>query len=298
MSKVLIYDDDTSARVFTIERLLRTVALKGTGLKVEFVHPHDFMQKLTEDTLLFVLPGAAASATYREQITGEKLDLLRARTQSGIQLLGICAGAYTLSNQFEYCFYNEMTGTLEERRQITSSLGLAPVFAFGPNTTLHPLRPYQAAMRRSTYDAVEINFNLLSGQVIQPTLALAKGPSFSQLDLAVCQPLALYKKTGEIAMVSFNYGQGGGVLSGPAPEVGGLGLIASLDPKMLQRNPQTHDTLLEIERSHQAWAVMWSDLLARLLPTRPDLHLHIARNLAESVHLPPPLRPTKPNGPA
>lgn len=282
MGKIVIYHAHTVSKLFTIHSLLRDVVVRNTGLSVEIAHQDNLATALTPDTLLFVLPGASASSTYRDQISGDKLALLKQRTADGMYLLGICAGGYALAHHFEYCFYDEQSGALQEKRQVQSSLGLAPVYAYGPNRQLHQLRPYDPAARWSSYDAVRTGFRGRDGKRIEVALALANGPSFSHLDHTFCQPLAHYEQTGEVAMVSFGYGKGGGILSGPAPEVGGRNLMQYIHPRR-QQDPHMQTTLSALENSHAAWAAMWGDLMARLLPSRPDLHPLMTRNFTQHV---------------
>jgi glutamine amidotransferase-like uncharacterized protein len=290
MGKIVIYHAQAVSKLYTIQSLLRDVVLKNTGLNMEIAHQDNLAATLTPDTLLFILPGASASSVYRDQISGRKLEQLQRRTADGMQLLGICAGGYALAHNFEYCFYDEQSGALQEKRQVQSSLGLAPVYAYGPNLQLHHRRPYDPTARWSSYDAVETAFRGRDGELINVALALANGPSFNQLDETLCQPLAHYRKTGEVAMVGFRYGQGGGILSGPAPEVGGRNLMQYIAPKQ-QRDPHMYATISSLESSHAAWVRLWSDLLTRLLPSRPDLHPLMARNLAQHVReCPPPAR--------
>lgn len=290
MGKVVIYYAAEVSKLYTIQSLLKTVALKHTGLAVEIARQDNLANVLTPDTHLFILPGASASSVYRDQISGDKLALLQERVADGMQVLGICAGAYAFAQNFDYSFYDEQTGALIERRQVQSSLGLAPTHAIGPNLQLHQLRPYDPAARWSTYDAVALSYQTQDGRILRPALALSNGPSFSAFDASACQPLGHYTKTGEVAMLAFSYGQGGGILSGPAPEVGGRHLLQYIHPDK-RHDPHLRSTLHAIETTHQDWAVMWSDLMVRLLPQRPDLHPVIAGNFVAHIRAHAPRTP-------
>lgn len=284
MADVLVYQSEQLGKPFTVAELFHQVILRQTGLTLDFVNAATLHDKLTPEVQLFILPGAAASATYRKQISGNRCALLHQRVTEGMQVLGICAGAYVLCETFDYTFYDELTGAVNERRIIAPELALAKARATGPDLRLHPLRPYNSTARWSGYDAVKVSYD----NRLSPMLALGNGPRFTSGPNT--RPLAHYSATGDVAMLAFTHGHGGGILSGPALEVGGV-LQYRPTEKTLQAYPHLATALQLMAESKQEWAEMWIDLLPRLLPrATPHQQASMASNLRRHIVSPLPRR--------
>ena len=279
MGNILFYNAQTESKIFSLHRVFTELALPGTGLEVEMVEAQSFREKLTPEVELLVLPGARASSAYREQLSGANLDHLSRRVEDGLQVLGICAGAYVLSRHFEYFDYSDETGHLREHRVIDNQhLGLAPLRAYGPDLRLYPPRPPRdEANPWTVYTDVAVTFNA-QGKQQEVALAISKGPSFTHLSPKHCRPFALYKETGETAMAQFAYGQGGGLLCGPSLEVGGENLAHYMHPDRLA-DPRFRGIITRLEASQQAWSQLWGEVFSTLLPRRPAECAKIRQNM-------------------
>jgi hypothetical protein len=78
-------------------------------------------------------------------------------------------------------------------------------------------------------------------------------------------------------MLSFRFGKGGGVLTGPVPEVGGKGIADEVNA-LYRESPAFAQVLGKIEGSRASWARMWVQTLETLLPNHKEAHARIRRN--------------------
>jgi len=280
MTNVLIYDAQTGSKLDSITRLFNQRAFVGLPLTFRRVSAADLLDHLDEQTDLLVLPGARAGTPYRTQLVDEKVERIKHLTQNGMQVLGICAGAYVLSRVFEYTdHFPEQGGSPQTKHIRDEPLGLVSAKAIGPDPVLQPIRQPDVTDPWSLYAAAHVGFDssfLSPGSAAHLTLSL--GPSFYDLDPAQCRPLATFNQTGAAAIIQFDYGQGGGILSGPALEVGGLDLLQFVHPRH-HGNPARMDVLSKIENSFPVWADMWGEMLTRLLPRQSAHHEQIRRNM-------------------
>ena len=276
MSRVLIYNALTQSKIDSLRRVFSDLALPGTGLVLEEVTHENFSRRMGDDVALLVLPGARAGSAYRDQLAGENLVCLKHHLSHGMNMLGICAGAYVMARQYEYYDYDSATGALLERRIISGSdLGLAEVRAYGPDLRLYPLKPREEENPWSVYTAAQVSFPA-EGQQEQAALALSKGPSFTHVGENV-SVFAKYNETGEAAIVQFRHGRGGGLLSGPALEVGGQNLMHYVHPQH-REDPHCQSIITQLENGREVWAKLWTEVFVRLIPDRPDIHAQVRRN--------------------
>lgn len=221
--RVLVYNAPSISKIFNLRQLLTETVLPGTGLQLQITDAQNLRRDLGRDVALFILPGARASGAYREQIIGPNLECLKDRMDRGMQVLGLCAGAYVLSRQFDFNFHDERNGRVLEAKRVTSYMGLVDAEAYGPD-----LRLYEPPGRDGSlqlFNAATLDFNGMATKAL-----VCKAPSFRGYDPAQCTPLATYAATGEAAILRFTFGQlGGGVLSGPSIEVEGGELTSYVD---------------------------------------------------------------------
>lgn len=276
MIKILCYNAYTESKIDSLMRVLRNIALKDTGIALEEVTTQDFKEKLTPDVAVLILPGARAGTTYREQLKGENFEYLHDRIGDGLWVLGICAGAYVLAKNFSFDEYDQLNGEFIERKEVESELGLARLRAYGPDLRLYTSRPREADNPWTVYTAAVVAFQTDNGER-EAALALSKGPSFTDLDPSCCDILATYKKTDEAAIVRFRYGKGGGVLSGPALEVGGQNLQHYIHPRHYD-DPLCWGIVTALENSCPSWSRLWGEIFAALLPRYPEKVEQIRKN--------------------
>jgi glutamine amidotransferase-like uncharacterized protein len=278
MANILLYDAQTGSKLFSLAHLFNQVLLPGTGLTLQRVTQDDVLQQMNPDTDLLILPGARAGTPYRQQFSGAQLEQFKESVAGGMQVLGICAGAYVLAQNFAF-----MAGTPADKVIEDNPLGLAPVWAHGPDPALCPLNKPDFDNPWSVYAAVLVDYSkhIPSRFGVGPRqafLALSQGPSFEALEGAAITPLAHYRQTGDAAIVQFAYGKGGGVLSGPALEVGGANLMQYVHPRH-RADPACNQIIEALEGSAKGWAHLWANLATRLLPRQPQAHAIIRHNL-------------------
>jgi glutamine amidotransferase-like uncharacterized protein len=276
VNRILIYNAKTESKLDSLKRVLGRI-FDGTGMVIEEVTADDIQKKLTADVALLIFPGARAGTAYREQLKGAAFDLIKQRMQDGLQVLGICAGSYVMTRHFTYDEYDPVTGKLLFKKNITSELGITDFEAFGPDLRLYPLKPREADNPWSVYTAAAVRAQL-GDKKMSAALALSKGPSFINVDETKNDIIARYEATGDAAIVGFRFGKGGGVLSGPALEVGGDNLAHYIHPEH-RKDPHCAGIVLALERSAGAWAEIWGHVMQRLLPNRPDVWPRLRRNL-------------------
>lgn len=236
MQRVLIYNSPQISKSFNLQALLTRHVFPHAGLVGQVVDARNLQRVMRDDAALFILPGARASSTYRDELNGANLAHIRQHMQRGMQVLGLCAGAYVLSRAFDFTFHDESNGRVLERRHVTSPLGLVDAHAYGPDLRLYDAPAADGALQ--LYKAVTLEF----GNATAPRLTSAlvyKAPSFSRFDAVQCRPLAWYAATGEAAILRFDVpGVGRGVLSGPSIEVEGSDMTqyvpVSLPPAMAE----------------------------------------------------------------
>lgn len=273
MQRVLIYNAQGDTKLYSLQRVMQELILLSTGIPVEIVTAETVAGRVGPEALL-ILPGARASTGYRTQIGGARFEAVMTAMDKGMQVLGICAGAYVLCKEFSYDDYDPVTGRLNETRHVSSGLGIVNARAWGPDQRLYTAQPRVEGDPWTVYQAVSMQFNV-SGQVRQANVAISKAPSFYDLHPAQCQPLAHYTATGDVAMLAFKFGQGGGVLSGPVFEVGGDNLKHYVHPRHAE-DPRAQAIIQKLFESRNDWHELLGSVFGRLLP---DAAPQIRRNL-------------------
>lgn len=292
MKKILLYSVEAESKTDSIRRLLNQ-AFDGTGMMLEEATAATLMDKLDEDVAILILPGARAGTSYREQLQGAPIDKIRDLTSGGMRLLGTCAGAFVLAEKFKYLDYDPATGALLQVKRIRSEIGMAALRAFGPDKRLYDVdQPRAEDNPWAVFTTTPVAFRF-NGQDTQAALALSRGPSLTNLNPDLCQPLGRYVETGDVAIASFRFGLGGGVLSGPALEVGGVNLMQYVLPKY-HADAHVARTVGALEQSHAEWSRLWVKVLDQLLPGQPALMKKIAWNLGVSSREQLPLTPRSP----
>jgi glutamine amidotransferase-like uncharacterized protein len=272
MNRILLFN---SNKLDSLKRVLSMIC-KDTDLVIEEVTAGNIMQKLGPDVALLFLPGARAGTAYREQLKGAAFDLIKERITNGMHIFGICAGSYVMTRQFTYDEYDPVTGKVLLKKNIKSELGITDFQAFGPDLRLYPLQPLNDNPW-SYYTAAAVT--VYHGEKTFPAaLALSKGPSFINVDENKNDVIARYQVTGDAAIVGFKFGKGGGVLSGPSLEVGGDNLAHYIHPEHY-RDPHCRRIVEALEQGKSSWALLWGQLMQRLLPNRQDCIPAIRRNL-------------------
>lgn len=275
MKRVLIYNSPQVSKRFNLQQLLLQHVLPGTGMVGHIVTADTLCRAMTDDTDLFIIPGANASSKYREELSGDNLAHLRHHMQRGMRLLGLCAGSYVLSRAFDFVFHDDASGAVREHRHVSSPLGVVDAHAYGPDLRLYDPPAPDGSLQ--LYNAVTLKF----GDAASPrqTRALiSRAPSFRKFDEKQCQPMAHYEVTGEAAILRFDTpGFGQGVLSGPSIEVGGGGLASYVqkqdDPRLLRVMQQ----LDEAESSRRELVAQVFDVLL------PQAAPQIRRNLGLGI---------------
>ena len=281
--RILIYNAKTESKLDSLKRVLHKIFF-GTGMIIEEVTAEDIQQKLTPDVAILILPGARAGTAYREQLKGAAFDLIKQRMQNGLHILGICAGSYVMTKEFTYDEYDPRTGKVLFKKNIQSELGITDFQAFGPDLRLYPLQPREADNPWSVYTAADVQVK--SGDDFFPaSLALSKGPSFIHVDENKNDVIARYDGTGDVAIVGFKFGKGGGILSGPALEVGGDNLTHYIHPDH-RHDPHCQNIIQSLEGSAPAWAQLWGILVQKLLPNRPEIAVQVVQNLQTKASIP------------
>ncbi|MDD9901619.1 MAG: hypothetical protein OXT65_11620 [Alphaproteobacteria bacterium] len=300
MTTILLYNAQTESKISSLKHVVEDIALKNTGIKLIEVNAGNFREKLTDKVDLLILPGARAGTAYRDQLAGENFEHLKKHMARGMHVLGICAGSFVLAKDFDFDVYDPVTGDLIEQKHIQSEIGIADVRAYGPDLRLYPLRPREKSNPWSVYTATPVTFDDADGKETKAHVALSKGPSFTGHNPQQCTPIATYDTTGDSAIVAFKYGKGGGVLSGPALEVGGENLIHYVFEEHL-KIPQCLNVITALDNSKDAWAKLWVKTLETLLPGKPALHNQIRQNFGLAPKSKPipgtPQPPTPPKYP-
>ncbi len=257
-TKVLVYVSPQVSKVFNLQLLLSRSILCDTGISRQMVGAQHLQSAMDDDVALFILPGARASSTYRDELSGKNLRHLKAHMDRGMKVLGFCAGAYVFSRQFDYTFYDENDGSVLEHRQVTSPLGMIDAHSYGPDLRLY--EPQAADGSLQLYNAATLDFNGMSTKAL-----VCKAPSFKQYNPEQCEALATYGATGEAAILRFKYGEnGGGILCGPSIEVGGE-LLTYYVPENMQ-NPQVQKTVTELNATRESRRELIAQVFGELLP--------------------------------
>lgn len=268
-SKVLIYDSPQISKIFNLQFLLGRYILKDTYIGRQVVNAHTLQSCMDDDTCLFILPGARASSAYRDELSGSNLQHLKKHMARGMKVLGLCAGAYVLSREFDFTFYDETNGAVLERRHVTSPLGMVDAHAYGPDLRLYV--PQAADGSLQLYNAATLDFNGMSTKAL-----VCKAPSFSQYNPRQCEPVATYNASNETAILRIlkSDGEIAGILSGPSIEVGGEGLDLYI-PQGLQ-DANVKKTVLELNEARDSRRHLLAQVFGDLLP---QIAPQIRRNL-------------------
>lgn len=276
MPRVLIYNAEGDTKLYSLQRVMQELILPSTGIAAEIVTAANVAERVGPGALL-ILPGARASTGYRTQIGGAKFERIMQAMDKGMQVLGICAGAYVLCKDFKYDDYDPLTGRLNETRHVSSGLGIINARAWGPDQRLYTPQPRVEGDPWTVYQAVSMQFNI-NGQPRQANVAISKAPSFYDLHPAQCEPLAHYTATGDVSMLSFKFGQGGGVLSGPVFEVGGDNLKHYVHPRHAQ-DPRAQEIISKLFESKAQWHELLGSVFGRLLPqAAPQIRKNLGLN--------------------
>jgi len=287
--RILLYEsENTVSKLYSLHRMFNDYVLPGTGIEVVRVNQHSLQQELTEDARILVLPGARESSAYRNELAGEKFNKLSRRIDGGMHVLGICAGAYVLAREFDFNVYDEGSGKLLEQRHIRSNLGLADIKAFGPDMRLYTPRPREEGNPWSVYSLADVSFEGRNGLTTAP-LAISRAPSFGEPLSGQCTVMARYAATGDAAIVRFTQGQGGGVLVGPAFEVGGRNLQHYVHPRHAN-DLHSQSIMQRLSEAAPAWSELVHQTFQTLLPGEEKVHRQIARNLRRGLALPSAVR--------
>ncbi|HSW72869.1 MAG TPA: BPL-N domain-containing protein [Chlamydiales bacterium] len=124
--KIAIYTDEgTSAEGITV------LARRLQGYKPLFITAKDISSRFLSTLSLLIIPGGR-DIPYHEKISGTKAQNIIQFVQDGGSYLGICAGAYFASSEFEF----DKGASLEilAKRELSFFPGKAIGPAFGPNT--------------------------------------------------------------------------------------------------------------------------------------------------------------------
>ena len=267
--KVLVYDSPGVSKSFNLQLLLGRHILSDTYIARQVVTAQTLQHSMDDNTCLFILPGAKASSTYREELSGKNLDHVKKHMRRGMKVLGFCAGAYVFSSEFDFTFYNEWNGNVLERKHISSALGVVDAKAYGPDLRLYD--PAGADGSLNLYKAATLNFNGISTKAL-----ICKAPSFSAYNPKQCEPISTYEATGEVAILRFQDDRiGSGILCGPSLEVGGEDLDYYVPVSM--RNPQVQKTVGELNATRHTRSKLVAQVFTELLPS--DVAPIILRNL-------------------
>ena len=297
-AKLLIFTT-TESKIFSLKKVLGK-ALDGTGIVIDEADQHNFRQKLDDDVAVFVLSGAKRGTAYREQMHGPNIRHLERHMAEGLQVWAICAGSFVLSQRFRFKDYDadgnaawekevdsrgpvkwerefDRAGNITSEKKTDLAIGLVDVFAYGVDPRLYRTVRAGESNPWEGYTDTRVNF-MFDGRPLSAHFALAKGPSFIELGEGQCESFATYEATGETAVVRFAYGRGGGIMSGPTPEVGGEGL-SRLVTQEQRDNPHCNRIITALENSHQNWARMLVGMLESLLHKLPETHARIRENM-------------------
>lgn len=275
--RALVYNAQGDTKLYSLQRVMTEMILPNTGITFEIVTAENIIERLGPDVVMLLLPGARASTGYRTQLCGPRFDAIMNAMDRGMQVMGICAGGYVLCRDFQYDDYDPVTGRLNETRHISSALGIVDAKAWGPDQRLYTPRQRVEGDPWSVFNAVALRFSA-NGQPFEATVAISKAPSFIEYNATQCTPMAHYTDTGDVAMLRFRFGQGGGILSGPGIEVGGANLKHYVHPRHAE-DEYAKGVIKRLNDSHQQWHQLLAETFTTLVPGEPKIHRQIRQNL-------------------
>lgn len=297
--KIQFYNAHGETKYYSLLRVLERL-FEGTPVVIEEVNTSNFAEKVGDDTIMLVIPGARAGQTYRdefgrthegrrdlhsEQFKGTQFDHMVQAVERGMNVFGICAAGFTMAKTFIYTDYDPHTGEPVGVKDVTSEMGMLDVHAYGPDTRLYQAKLREAENPWTVYCAAHVAFTRLDGKRQHAHVAVSKGPSFVNLGTN-CRPLVMFEDTGEAAIIRQDFGKGRVILSGPVPEVGGTNLTHYVHPRH-REDPLCKDIVSKLEGSIDAWGELWLVVMDNLLhePEAQELMPQVARNL--NLALPP-----------
>lgn len=209
---------------FLEANLKGVLALMGRyDISVAITHlgDRDVVARLDDKNLcLIVLPGAKGTTLYRNEMTPEVRQHIITRVQSGVAIVGICAGAALLSEASNFL---SATGVSLGSHD---NLGLLPAIAMGD------IRPYMETRFESYHlgfdfaAAPAVRFNKMSAAQSDIPMLHLGGPIFTPLKSTDTQQLtrcATYPNTdladAPTCIMSARYGKGYVLAIGPHIEM-------------------------------------------------------------------------------
>ena len=205
--KVLVYDDSCLGAV---KRGTSLLGIRHTVSSLLNFFPKELIERITPSELrsgeklltarLLVIPGGR-DRPYHKELKGIGNENIRSFVESGGSILGICAGAYYLSQRVEFTPKN-LLFHLEEDRELGFYPGTCKGPALGDYNPLEPVGVKAAPLLlRDSSQEISVYYN--------------GGGSFPEAKkfpgVAV---LATYKETGSPAIIKMKVGEGTCLLTG------------------------------------------------------------------------------------
>ena len=259
--KIVIYYAGPGTKIYGIERLLKELT-RGTSVPVVRADMHTIEAHLRDKPSMLVMPGHETGQLYIDELRGRKFGLINDAILAGMHVVGICAGSYVFSKNFDFEMRNDSGRLLGiQHKDVSSPLGIVPARAAGVDRRLYnselQLYTKENPWASSCAAPLSCHADLVSGGSLNALLTM--GPSFVALDPR-CQVLASYNATAEAAIIRYWHGLGSIVMSGPAIEVGACNLNHHLSP-LHSGNATAMSIKQALEETYMASRQLWVGLL-------------------------------------
>ena len=213
-----------------------------------------------DKTALLILPGINGDTSpYPEYLDKAWREQLGRAVYNGMNVLGLCAGAYYLSHQLIYKKAENLTLMRSNYSALFNGRAQGPLPAFA-RADHAPDDPYDL----SDIATVCIKVLTHSGQTSYPmTACYGNGPAFLHTEDSVCKILARYRDIDGIppATISITHGGGEVILSGIHTEIGLEDMRAYYAYKGDARTGEDVDRLQESEDMRKHFqARLWQRL--------------------------------------
>ena len=213
-----LYDDDGADTTFMAPTLGDEATRRGVDLA--FIRGREIAAGVLDHphALLLVLPGAQSGQKYRDALGTTGCAAIHRAVQSGLAILGTCAGGYLLAETIDYA--KEIPGS--EKRLPLSPLAMFNATARGelpflPYHLDNPLRGWhRAASARVGFTGTEADIMYWGGGMLIPTAGENNLSVIARYAGLPGQPIAVAAKS---------VGHGVALFSGVHSEVSGHALL-------------------------------------------------------------------------
>ena len=228
--KIVVYADGLATIHDLCHSLRETFAGQDIDIvpvtRQDFFGSHDLFD---DSTLCFALPGTpGGSSAYREQLGPDGFARIDGYVRRGGCYLGICAGGYLATREFEYEYKDS-----GELRQVSSPLPFFEGRAVGPIHDLVDMRETKNPW--ANYSVARVAFTNAAGEADEGWACYSCGPAFF-IDEDKNDSHAILARYSDVAgapaaVVSRRIGRGRAIGSSLVAEIGGERMFQQINPK-------------------------------------------------------------------